>query len=1054
MEQNEPVMHAMSDNDDENWTTKSKARTTISEDGESNSIDAIEHARKALASCSPDHPDRAECAALLGHHLYMGYIQCGDISMIDEAIEAEREVLALRPPGHPNRAVSCSNLGVSLHTRYEQTGDVALLDEAIELKREALSLRPSGHPDRAEGCATLAHSLRRRYELTGDAALLDKSVELDREALTLRPLGHPHRATSYSNLALSLHMHYELTGDVAALDDAINLTREALSLRPPGHPNRATSCSNLAVSLHTRYEHTGDVALLDEAIELDREALSLRPSDHPDRAISCSNLAASLHTRYKQTGDVALLDEAIELEREALALQPSGYPDRTISCSNLAALLHMRYEQTGDAALLDEAIELTHKALSLRPPGHPDRAYSCVNLAAALHKRYKQTGNVALLDEEIDLKREALALRPPGHPDRANSCANLAVSLDVLYEQTGDLAFLDEAIKLDREALALQPLGHPDRAYSCSNLAALLNTRYKQTGDAALLDEAIETCIYATKHSPPSQVWYPLTQLSRLHLLCNSPRYSVSQALEYLQQSFQPKVDETHHFISAVCDIAALVWDHSSAWSPHTAALLVDAYAKIVDQLPLVAGFVLDMSSRLKTLKSTRQVGSDACVAASLAKQPTTAVTLLDRAHGVVWTQALHQRDPQMEGAPKDLSIELEDLLRTIGASAPAVNPTRLIDHTQDFRHRQYTRIQVILREIRAMPGLARFMLGSTYETLREAARNDPVVTLVAARGHAFALIVSSALEDEPYPLCLDLTSHDLLSLRGSAEQAGLRSRANTRDSHTDTRLLVQISKRNVHHQPLRVLADIWRKIVKPVIDYLGLEVCGDSSMNFPLVDTSQTEGYGPGAASSSLVRQWRLCLPPDTRCRHVHGTSGQAGVLLGLCRLFVHPDDLGSAPCEEVSHPDHICGLEHAARGRGLRYEPEHEQTMEHSERARVCRGYREREAVWAHHRGHPQRSHSRASDRSRPVGQLRPSRMPRHPGPDQRTRERLLPARRHADDLQADGAQARPAVVRVPLRLRDSQGRRRTTGPGHASCGSHAVCGLQVRGCNNVVS
>jgi tetratricopeptide (TPR) repeat protein len=837
MDQNELVM---SDDDDEICTTGSEGRTIASEDSESDSIDKIEHARNALASCPPDHPDRAECAASLGYHLYMGYAQSGDISMIDEAIEAEREVLALRPPGHPDRAHSCIELGLSLYTHYKLTGHVSLLDEAIELKREALSLRPPGHPHRADSCASLASSLHTRYEQTGDVALLDEAIELKREALLLRPPGHHDRASSCANLGASLHTRYEQTGDVALLHEAIELKREALALRPPGHPGRSNSCANLGVSLHVHYEQTGDVALLDEAIELKREALLLRPPGHLDRADSCADLAVSLHTRYEQTGDVTLLDESIELKRKALSLRPPGSPYRATSCGNLAASLHLRYKLTGDVALLDEAIKLDREALSLRPPGHPHRAISCASLGASLHTRYEQTGDVALLDEAIKLEREALLLRPPGHFDRADSCANLASSLHTRYQQTGDVALLDESIELDRKALSLRPQDHPHRAISCANLSLSLHIRYEQTGDIALLDEAIETCIYATNHSSASRVWHPLTQLSRLHLLCNSPHYSVSQALEYLQQSFQHEVHDTHRFISDVCYIAALMWDNS-AGSSHTTALLVDVYAKIVSQLPLVAGFVLDTSSRLKTLKSTRQVGSDACVAALLAEQPATAVTLLDRAHGVVWTQALHQRDPQMEGAPKDLAIELEELLRATAASAP-VDPTRLLEHTQDLRHRQNARIQTILREIRAMPGLARFMLGSTYETLREAACNHPVVVLVAARGHAFAIVT---VENEPYALRLDLTSNDLLSLRGSAEQAGLRSRADTRDGHTDARLLVQISKKNVHHQPLRVLADIWRKVVKPVIDHLGLEVCGDKSIDIPQVTRAKQKATG-----------------------------------------------------------------------------------------------------------------------------------------------------------------------------------------------------------------
>jgi tetratricopeptide (TPR) repeat protein len=614
---------------------------------------------------------------------------------------------------------------------------------------------------------------------------------------------------------------------VADLLDNIDDARKALASCPSDHPDRAGRAVTLGYHLYMAYRQTDNISFIDEAIEVEREALALRPLGHPDRASCCGNLGSSLRVRYEQTGDVTLLDQAIELKREALALQPGGHPSRANSFRDLKRSLDACDQKTGGITLLDEVVELEREALALRPPGHPDRASSCANLGSSLYVFYQQTGGITLLDEAIELGHEALALRPLGHPDRAISCIGLAVSLHARYKRTGDVTLLDEAIDLKRESMMLQPPGHPHRGHSCVNLGYSLHARYQQTGDVVSSDEAIEACIHALEHSSTSGVWCPLVQLSALPLFCDSPHYSVLKALEYLQQFFQNEVDIIQHFISNVCYAAAL-----SVWTPHITALLVDVYAKVVDRLPLMAGFVLDTSSQLRTLKATRQVGSDACVAALLAEQPATALTLLDRAHGIVWTQALHQRDPQMEGAPKDLTIELEDLLRAIAAPMPA-DSAILPDHPQDLRHRQNIRIQAILEEIRGMPGLARFMLGSTYETLREAACDHPVVVLVAARGYAFALIMATAVQDEPHTLRLDLTSDDLLSLRDSARQAGLRSGSDTRDGNIDERMRVQISKMNVDHQSFRVLADVWRKIVKPVIYYLGLEVCSDQGMYF-----------------------------------------------------------------------------------------------------------------------------------------------------------------------------------------------------------------------------
>jgi CHAT domain-containing protein/tetratricopeptide (TPR) repeat protein len=663
------------------------------------------------------------------------------------------------------------------------------------------------------------------------------NIRNERKALAVCLQGHPDRAIHAQRLGHCLHTRHRQTGDVTLLDEAIELEREALALRPPSHPNRALSCGNLAISLHARYKQCGDLGLLDEAIELEREALALRPLGHPDRALRCANLAVSLDKRYEHCGDLGLLDEAIELEREALALRPPGHPGRALSCGNLGGSLHARYEQCGDLRLLDEMIELEREALALQPPGHIDRALSCGGLGRSLHARYKQCGDLRLFDEAIELEREALALRPPGYPNRALGCANLAISLHDRYRQCGDLDLLNKAIELQREALDLRPPGHPERSQSCINLSYHLMAYCMHTKNTSLLDEAMDICGHALQHSTSMQAWWSFYILSELHMIPGTPHFSLASALHYLDLSLASEFDNVHDFIHAIGRNLSRVWDVSSVWTSETPLQLCNMYTQLIDRLPLAAGFVLDTQSRLQTLKSTHHIGTDACVVALLAKQPSQAIELLDRAHGLVWAQALHQRDPQMEGAPPELAAELAGHLRSIAAPTP----TQFDDAHQDARHKRNTRIQAILREIRATPGSERFMLGSAHATLRKAAHKHPVVVLAAGRGYAFALIMSNAAQDQPYALRLEITSDELSALRVSAEQAGLRSRADMRDCESGTRLRYQKTETDDDHKPHRVLREIWRKIIQPVLRYLQLEVRTSTRCDLPqLTRTTQ----------------------------------------------------------------------------------------------------------------------------------------------------------------------------------------------------------------------
>jgi tetratricopeptide (TPR) repeat protein len=851
--------------------------------------EATELQHEVLKSRPHGHPYRAKSCANLAVSLKTRYNQTGDVSLLNEATKLEREALKLRPHGHPDRAKSCTNLAVSLLTRYNQTGDVSLLNEATELFREALKLRPHGHPDRATSCANLAVSLKTRYDQTGDVSLLNEATEHEHEALELRPHGHPDRATSCTNLAASLLTRYNQTGDVSLPNEATELFREALKLRPHGHPDRAKLSANLAVSLKTRYDQTGDVSLLNEATELFLQALKLHPRGHPDRAKLCANLAVSLKTRYDQTGDVSLLNEATELFREALKLRPHGHPDRATSCADLAASLLTRYIQTGDVSLLNEVTELFREALKLRPYGHPDCATLSANLAASLLTRYNQTGDVSLLNEATELFREALKLRPHGHPNRATSCANLAVSLSTRYDQTGDVSLLNEATELEREALKLYPHGHPDRATSCTNLAVSLLTRYDQTGDVSLLNEATKLCSEASHSFPPSQVWRSLGLQCQLYL-SHVPTldHALSSALASLHLCSDAEADDIGPYMSFILASLNKFWSLYAYWTPDTPSSLVYAYVSVVNKLPLMAAFVLDTSSRLLALRSFNRLGSQACVAAINTGHLPQAIELLDHAHGVIWAQALHQRDPQLADVPPKLASDLEALLRAIAVPVTSVPTDRTLS-PQDLRHEQNSQIQNLLREIRALPGLDCFMRGNKFELLRQVA-NHPVVTLVAFHGQVYAIIIKNSSDQ---PSVLDLQPQFLRETRGAKGQRELsgddlvEARIESAEERRAWGDFERLMRPAGHHRSLSSqLQLLWRFIVKPVLSHLGLEVSHLTYAN-PSELIILSENGGRSTSTAPLVPNWSLCIASPPRSRHLCGPQPRVLIRLRGCLVY-----------------------------------------------------------------------------------------------------------------------------------------------------------------------
>jgi hypothetical protein len=786
----------------------------------------ILHARQAHGSEQHDFA----CdylATLLSTH----FDQTGDIALLDEALALDREVLGLRPEGHPERAGSCVNLANSLRSRFNQTGDTPLLDEALELEREALRLRPEGHPERAGSYANLANSLGTRFNQTGETALLDEAFVLHREALQLRPEGHSGRALSCHNLAVSLWNRFNQTGDMALLDEALELQREALRLRPAGHPRRASSCANLANLLRTRFDQTGDTVLLDEALELDREALRLCPKGHSGRALSCENLAVSLWTRSNQTGDMALLDEALELQREALRLRPAGHPERARSCANLANSLRTRFDQTGDTVLLDDALELTREALRLRPEGHPQRALSCENLANSLRTRLNPTGDTVLLDDALELDREALRLRPEGHPDRARSCANLAESLWIRFNQTGDTVLLDQALALETEALRLRPEGHPDRALSCISLSIMLRTRFEQTADTTLLHEAQSLCIDSIKEPglSASQQVALRVELACIHAV---PTYSSQCAFSpvtLFSEMIQHRPGLIPHFYTVSSALA--VYDKTNVSGEDNARLLA-VYKALIEVLPELGTVILDKMSRLRRWLRAANLPQDALLHALKANDISLGLELLEQGRAVLWSQTLAMQGSQLQRLSEEWRTPLQTLLRSTNSFSEQAHTQQSDSTARDQAYTSYNQLQQLLKEIRASPGLERFMRGPSYSELAQVASAHPVVIIAADDTSCHAVVMSST-SASPAHLILDrITPTDLETLGHDIRGLDLNARAMSGVTDViDVRGIMFNGRRRwedlIVGKLHRALARLWVGVVKPILDSLSLEVSG-----------------------------------------------------------------------------------------------------------------------------------------------------------------------------------------------------------------------------------
>ncbi|KAG1726133.1 TPR-like protein [Suillus lakei] len=781
--------------------------TRFSHRGNDEDLDqAIALHREALALRPVGHTYRSSSLNNLANQLSTRFSHRGNDEDLDQAVALHREALAFLPVGHTDRSMSLNNLAAQLSTRFSHRGNDEDLDQAVALQMEALALRPVGHTDRSLSLNNLAAQLSTRFSHRGNDEDLDQAIALQMEALALRPVGHTDRSSSLGNLANQLSTRFSHRGNDEDLDQAIALHREALALRPVGHTDRSRSLDNLAAELSTRFSHRGNDEDLDQAVALHREALALRPVGHTYRSSSLNNLANQLSTRFSHRGNDEDLDQAVALHREALALLPVGHTDRSLSLNNLAAQLSTRFSHRGNDEDLDQAIALQMEALALRPVGHTDRSMSLSNLANQLSTRFSHRGNDKDLDQAVALHREALALRPVGHTYRSSSLNNLANQLSTRFEHRGNNEDLDQAIALQREALTLRPVGHTYRSSSLNNLANQLSIRFHYRRNGEDLNESREILCCAlpllTQHDP-RQLQVHKT-LANVYLLFYRSGLDPGEDIDSLNAVM-------HHLKAAVNVIsgrllsrlqASLLWVHHADQHAHGTQL--EAYATSMQLLDAHMSATASVSSRHSAMKEfPRTLAVDAASCALRSGDICRAVELLEQGRTLIWTQMARLRTPldnlrtcgdhavTLMKRFRDLSSLLEKPPASHADETPKVDV-----EAEETRYRRLVEEwNRAVEEIRNIEGFSRFLLPPLFSDLQEAARDGPIIMLVASKSSCDAIIIphSQPPTSIQLPTTLEKLQASAVKLQCASEQA-LKT----------------------------VLMELWDDVVRPVVENLG----------------------------------------------------------------------------------------------------------------------------------------------------------------------------------------------------------------------------------------
>lgn len=737
-------------------------------------IDALVRATELFAGVYPVAPEavpeslRPVCEAIWTGREQMAYTEPHNqaIDLLDEARRTRDRatvdqaiwflvMAALGAADDPLLPGYLSHLGTAWDNRFRLTARVADLDNSIAVHRRALALPIADVSDQAGFLANLANALRARYEAAGDVSDLDQAVAAARQAADAARPAWARRpddrlrfglATSLENLVAALSSRFQLSRDRSDLDEAVDAGREGTTVVGLKDPGRPTMLGLLANALLERFERYGEAPDLTEALQAAQDGVKAAEPGSTVRAVCLSCLALARDHLFRHTGDIRDSDRAIETGRESVAAARGDRPGTAICLSNLGGILRTRYERTGDAGVLDEAVEVQREAVENTPAASVHLPGFLSNLGNTLRNRFELGGPDADIREAIDILERAVATAHRGLMDRPGYVANLAITLLAAAEHRVDPAALRHAITILEQELGALAATHSLRHLCLASSGYAWRARFERTGDANALDKAIgylDQAVRAVSATHPQRAEYLTALGAACHMKLERSPGDLAAGAAALRYSAEAASTATAPALTRA--LAARNWAQAAArlGDTHEAAC---GFAQAVDLIDRVAWRGLRRSDQERHLGQFAALACDAAAWAIQAGDPERAVELLEQGRGVLLAQALddRSREHDLNRASPNLARQLTDVDRLLdrlpsAADLVPADGAGLTAERADLSRRR----EMILEQIRALPGFSDFLRPPAFEVLREAGRPGPVVIVNVSGYRSDALILT-----------------------------------------------------------------------------------------------------------------------------------------------------------------------------------------------------------------------------------------------------------------------------------------------------------------------
>jgi tetratricopeptide (TPR) repeat protein len=751
------------------------------------------HFKEALELCPVGHPVRIS-ALIFQANIYSWYFLKTNITYyFNKALGSQHmavtqwSLLGMQSRPHCFAHVNgyyreLAALGGFLYHRTYYSEDTTGIEEGIRLCKDALTLCPVAHLDRAQVMVRLGEGLRRRFEMKGSPHDLEEAIYIGRQSLEFISLGIPLYPRLNSLLSRMLLYRFEtIRASDQDLDEIIELKEKLLESLAIGHASHYGALNDLAVAVQMRFLWRGDIKDLDEAIRLHREVIDHTTKREDIRWIASGNLMQDLNLRYKVLGNVDDVDEALHLGRNTIDVVSPSNQVYTEIVSAFVSTLNYHFEITKDIMGLTEAIARSEERMQALSLGSPNRIECLRAISQALLLRGAHTQNLSDILKAIQYldKKDCDFLDSFQGPDflRILSALHLAK-----FRITKNIDDAIEAEDVTMDVLARVPRGRRLR-FQC------------------MLDTA------------------------ELYLEQNTSFTSLSGALRYMLDAVADEHGDVRSRILGTVQLLRRVekiYPNTSYTDALVAVQILNVYAKLVALLPRIAYFGIDNSARLQSLFIGQDIATTGALRALKILRLQQAVEILEQGRGLFWTQALRLRS-DFDTVRDDIRRELLELApqleRTVDIShTPAAMQQRLGEEVVSQRIRQTERFEALVRQVRTLPGHARFLLPDEYATLAMAAEKGPVVILISGQKGSEAIVVRSA--GDPITIPLQSLATEWIAESGN----NWRSVLNEAEEMRDSRLKIKPNRKSKSTISV-TLEKLWQYIVQPVFSALQLTV-------------------------------------------------------------------------------------------------------------------------------------------------------------------------------------------------------------------------------------